>query len=111
MTLDRQRTPLRFPLSLFPIGTSEPVETQTEEVGMDGFFCYTRRLFVPGELFEFALLLSAGAGIPITVQPCYMRGVAEVIHVTVESSGWAFGIDCRVSSYRVSSAADQSLAD
>src|SRR3954453_15345988 len=77
------RTELRVPLYLLPSGASLPVRTETENVGVDGFFCYSKHFFSPGERIKFLLLLpsapvDSGSGSGIRV-----AGHAEITRVSV----------------------------
>ena len=97
----RPRTNLHAPLFLLPGGTSVLTETQTENVSMNGFFCYTDQLFPPGERLRFLLKLSPSGGETNVGKSVYLDGVAEVVHVKVGSLSRRFGLGCRVDGYRV----------
>ena len=99
----RLRANLQAPLFLLPHGATALVETQTENIHVGGFFCYSEHLFVPGECLKFLLILSATAGHANGTGSgrVYLAGVVEAMHVTVGTSKRGFGVGCRVSSYRV----------
>jgi hypothetical protein len=88
-------------LFLLPAGPSALIETQTENVSMNGFFCYSDRLFPPGERLRFLLRLSPGGGETNAGKSVYLDGLAEVVHVKIGSMSHRFGLGCRVDGYRV----------
>ena len=97
----RPRTNLRSPLYLFSAALGVLVETETENVSMNGFFCRTNRVYAPGERFRFLLQLSPTVAETQGARPVYLDGVAEVVHVKVGASAQGFGLGCRVEGYRV----------
>jgi|SRR5579884_1493300 len=97
----RPRTNLHVPLYLLPVGSSELIQTETENVSMSGFFCYSSRLHAPGERFRFLLRLSPSASDAQPARPVYLDGLAEVVHVRIGHSAQGFGLGCRVEGYRV----------
>ena len=104
---NRPRTNLRAVLFLLSANGLELVETQTENVSMSGFFCYSKHLFAPGEQIRFLMKLSAGRELPAAIPMC-LEGCAEVIRVTVGGSSAPFALGCHVESYRVLSNPDLS---
>lgn len=91
-----------MPLFLVRSGSSVALRTETENVTMDGFFCYVKELFSPGERLSFLLLLPAAADRP--PQATYLKGEVEVIHLIADSNGCGMG--CRLTHYRVLSDSD-----
>lgn len=91
----RERVVLHWPVRLFP--TEKPVvETATENISSEGFFCITKKPFKPGErlLCEIVIPLeSFGSPEPPILLRC---------HVTVkrvEDIHDAFGLGCHIEDY------------
>lgn len=104
MTTERRgqsRTSLRVPLLLLPYGWLRPIQTETENVSMDGFFCRTREAFVPGDRLKFLLLLPNAVKDSEPARATCLQGIAEVVRVVAGASGHSFSIGCRLSDYRV----------
>lgn len=93
-----------MPLFLVRSGSSVALRTETENVTMDGFFCYVKELFCPGERLSFLLLLPAAADRPQQAKATYLKGKVEVIHLIADSD--RCGMGCRMSHYRVISNSD-----
>ncbi|MFL6446637.1 MAG: hypothetical protein ACJ746_02970 [Bryobacteraceae bacterium] len=95
------RAELRVPLYLLPVGSSLPIRTETENVGVDGFFCYSRFFFSPGERLKFLMLLPSA---PVEGESgCGIRvgGEAEVTRVSVGPVHQNYGVACRLRSYHI----------
>jgi len=99
------RTNLRLPVFLISPDRAIPVHTQTEDLSMEGFFCYTQELFAPGQRLRFLLLLPT-ARKDAQSRAMYLLGTAEVTRVSAGSSGTDFGVGCRLSEYRVLTSLD-----
>jgi hypothetical protein len=97
----RPRTNLRTPLFLIAPECSELIETQTENIGMDGFFCCCRCLLPPGTRLRFLLKLSPASVDTLPTQSVYLEGLAEVVHVSSTASVEGFGLGCHFTGYRV----------
>jgi hypothetical protein len=109
MSMERRkqsRTDLHIPLFLLPAGRSEPIQTETENVSLNGFFCYTKHLFAPGEHLKFLLLFPEVASGLQTTKTTYLHGVAEVTRITTNQLELEFGIGCHLTTYRVLSHVD-----
>jgi hypothetical protein len=88
-----------MPLFLVRSGSPVAIRTETENVTMDGFFCYVQELFSPGERLRFLLLLPAAEKGPQPLKVMYLKGTAEVVHMTAD--GTRCGMGCRLDGYRV----------
>lgn len=97
----QSRTSLRVPLLLLPCGWLRPIQTETENVSMDGFFCRTHEAFAPGDQLKFLLLLPAAVTDSEPTRATCLQGIAEVVRVVACATGHGFSIGCRLSGYRV----------
>ena len=104
MTAERRsyaRTNLRVPLFLLPMKSSVPVRTETENVGTNGFFCYSEYLFSPGENLKFLLFLPAAANDPGFPMGMCVYGEVQVIRVVIMPLRCTYGIGCHMINYRI----------
>lgn len=104
MCIERRSCPraeLRVPLYLLPSGSSVPIRTETENVGVDGFFCYSRHFFSPGERVKFLLLLPSAPGDAASTLGIQVGGEAEITRVSVGPLHLNYGVACRLRSYHV----------
>jgi len=104
MTTERRRyarSNLRLPLFLFPIGSAVPLRTQTENVGLDGLFCYTQHLFSPGDRLGAFLFLPAADGQSQAPRGMCLHAEVQIIRVTIGPLHSHYGIGCRLNGYRV----------
>jgi hypothetical protein len=105
------RAELRVPLYLLSPGASVPIRTETENVGVDGFFCYSKFFFSPGERVKFLMLLPSA---PVESDPSFgirVGGEAEITRVSVGPVHLNYGVACRLRSYHVLPASDLLPAD
>ena len=104
MTTERRRyarTNLRVPLFLLPTGSSVPIRTETENVGIDGLFCHIGHFFSPGDHVRFLLFLPAAAREPQSATGMCVHGEVEIVRVAVGPSHCTYGVGCHLTSYRV----------
>lgn len=100
---DRRRRPrlmLAYPLRLFRMGNGSRVETKTENISCDGFFCTTKSFLSPREKLECELILISGNGQPLD-DAIILRCRAEVVRVVRQNEDSTFGVGCRVVDYTV----------
>lgn len=114
MTVERRgntRTNLCVPVLILPPDASVPIQTQTENVSVDGFLCYTQYFFSPGDRVKVLLLLPPAAAETHSKAGVCIYGEAEITRVTVEPTCTRYGIGCRLSTYRVLPDCDVLAAD
>jgi PilZ domain len=101
-TADRRRRPrlkLEYPVCLYRSGEASPVETKTEDMSCEGFFCITEQAFHPRETLECALVIpSEELGLPAE-HDFVLRCRAEVVRVVPRDDSTAFGVACRLADY------------
>jgi hypothetical protein len=92
----RKRVALHWPLRLFRDPASASVESITENLTSNGFYCYSREPFEIGERLECIIAIPSGSfgysGSPISLQ-CRVR----VTRVEDQSDG--FGLGCYIEDY------------
>ena len=103
MTTERRshpRTHLRVPLFLLPKGSTVPIRTETEDLSMEGFYCYTEHRFLPGECLQFVMLLPPATRNPLTLGGLCLQGCVQVVRFTLTSDA-RYGMGCHLKEYRV----------
>jgi hypothetical protein len=96
----RPRLTLAYPLRLFRVGYGSRVETKTENISCEGFFCITESFFTPREKLDCELVLTSDDGQPVD-EAIVLRCRAEVVRVVRHSQNSMFGLACRVADYTV----------
>jgi hypothetical protein len=83
-----------------PRNATVPIQTETEDLSLEGFYCYIERSFLPGEHLKFLILLPPAAKGPLAFRGLCLQGSMEVVRLTAASDR-RYGLGCRVVSYRV----------
>ena len=96
----RTRAQLHWPLSFALTGTAETVQTITQDLSSDGFYCIANARFVPGEARHCTLLVPThhpgGENSPLHVL-CKVR----IIRVEVTGERGFYGVGCQIMDYRL----------
>jgi hypothetical protein len=102
--IDRRRHPrlrLSYLLRLLRPGHSTGIQTQTEDLSCDGFYCIADHPVLPQEMVECELLIPGElAGDPLE-SGLVLRCRAEVVRVVPDPLAPRFGIACRLEAYTV----------
>ena len=85
--------PLRWPVRLVRTKGAPAVETVTENLSLDGFYCLSDEPFQVGDLLECVLALPA-LDIGYHEKPVRLRCRVKVIRV--ERAGPRFGLACKI---------------
>lgn len=101
---DRRRRPrlrLTYPLRLHRPGDTSQIETKTEDISCEGFFCITDHMFSPREFLECELvILGAELREPLE-RDMVLRCRAEVVRVVPRAGETVFGVACRLADYTI----------
>ena len=96
----RTRAQLHWPLSFSLTGTTDTVQTITQDLSSDGFYCIANARFVPGEARHCTLLVPThhpgGENSPLHVL-CKVR----IIRVEVTGERGFYGVGCQIMDYRL----------
>jgi hypothetical protein len=95
----RTRAQVHWPLSFMLTGTPEVVQTATQDLSSDGFYCIAKARFVPGETIDCMLALpnlNRHGGNCASLVFCKVR----VIRVEVTAEGGRYGAGCQIIDYR-----------
>jgi len=101
---DRRRRPrlrLTYPLRLYRPGEASRIETRTEDISCEGFFCITDRLFFPREFLECELVILCAELRQPLERDMVLRCRAEVVRVVSRADDTAFGVACRLAEYTI----------
>ena len=101
---DRRRRPrlkLAYPLRLFRPGKGSRIDTKTEDISCEGFFCITGSLLSPNEQLECELVIPAGHNGWVHDEPIVRRCRVEVVRVERQKENLFFGVACRVADYTI----------
>jgi hypothetical protein len=101
---DRRRHPrvrLSYLLRLFRPGHSAGIETQTEDLSCDGFYCISEHPILPKERIECELLIPGEQADDPWQSDLVLRCRAEVVRVVPDPAGPTFGVACRLEGYTV----------
>ncbi len=82
------------------------IRTETEEVNMEGFFCYCKEAFTLGEQLQFVLKLPSATCQAQAADIVYLSGLAQVVLISACDSIGKLGVGCQVKQYRVMSKED-----
>ena len=97
---NQPRTNLRVPLYLLPKGATVPIQTETEDLSLEGFYCYTERFFTPSEYCQFLMLLPPATKSSLSLGGICLQGSVQVVRLTV-TADLKYGLGCHLVSYRV----------
>lgn len=101
---DRRRRPrlrLTYPLRLYRHGETFRVETRTEDISCEGFFCVVGRKYSVGEILECELVIPSDELGQSFGHDMVLRCRAEVVRVAPQADRAAFGLACRLADYTI----------
>lgn len=101
----RPRMRLALPLTLFRSGGAERIETSTEDVSCDSFYCVSDRPFSPNELLECELLMPGDDVGSVPEDDLSIHCQARVVRVDARGPNRGFGVACRLADYTINRSA------
>jgi hypothetical protein len=102
--MERRRHPrlrLSYLLRLFRPGNSAGIETTTEDLSCDGFYCISDHPVQPHELIECELLIPSEQLGESSEPDLVLRCRAEVVRVVPDRLAPRFGVACRLEDYTI----------
>lgn len=96
----RPRLMLSCPVRLFRSGNGSGIETRTENITCEGFYCITQSILSPREKLECELILT-GENVPAIRETIVLRCRAEVVRVVRQPETSAFGVGIRLADYTI----------
>src|SRR6266404_294639 len=95
---NRIRTQVHCPVRFLRSGTLDPLDTTTQNLSSDGFYCLLKSPFVPGE--SVACTLSLPAHQPhSTERMLSLECRVRIIRVEAPDGDGLYGIGCRIEDY------------
>jgi hypothetical protein len=94
----RVRTRVHWPLRFLGSGAMGALETVTQNLSSDGFYCRIRAPFVAGERIECAF--SVPAHHPNTTEQMLLECKVRIVRVEEPDEDGLYGIGCRIEDYR-----------
>jgi hypothetical protein len=101
---DRRRRPrfrLAYPVRLCRPGDAVHIETRTEDLSCEGFFCFSVRLFPLHQTLECELVIFGDKPAQPIEQEMVLRCRAEVVRIAPRGLGAKFGVACRFMDYMI----------
>ena len=96
----RPRMKLSLPVVLIQSNGAIRVETLTEDVSCDSFFCVSYHRFQPDECVECQIRIPAGPN-SFTENDLCLQCRARVVRVVSQGPQQGFGIACRLEDYTI----------
>jgi ferredoxin-like protein FixX len=109
---DRRRRPrlrLACPVRLYRLDETSWIDTTTENISCEGFFCVTSRLFSPRETLECELLIPSEQFGQPDENEVVLHCRAEVVRIEPKADGKTYGIACRLMDYTLDLQIDSAL--
>jgi hypothetical protein len=106
--LDRRCRPhlrLALPVVLFRSEDWTRIETKTENLTCDSFYCVSERPFSLDEQLECELLIAGDGLSSVPEDDLYLRCQVRVVRVVPKGTKRGFGVACRLEDYTISRSA------
>jgi hypothetical protein len=96
----RVRTTVHWPIVVFRHGSSDAIESVTQNLSSSGFYCHCQTLIAPGEFLICAIKFPSydPSG---HERPRILECRVQVKRVEPEPAGDCFGIACHIQDYRL----------
>jgi hypothetical protein len=98
----RSRLKLAIPVVLFRPEEADRVETKTEDISCDSFYCISDRQFSPGDLLECELIIPGDELSSVPEQALCLCCRVRVVRVVARGLHVGFGVACRLEDYTIS---------
>jgi hypothetical protein len=96
----RTRTQVHWRLYFWGGPLTEALETVTQDLSSDGFYCFSRIPFIPGEQLVCMLRIPAHR-LDRSDQGAELECQVQVVRVDPVSEDGHFGIGCKIEDYRL----------
>ena len=96
---NRIRTQVRCPVRFLRADAMDVLETTTQNLSSDGFYCLIESQFVPGESMACTLMLPAHQP-HSTERMLLLECKVQIIRVEALNGDGLYGIGCRIEDYR-----------
>jgi hypothetical protein len=98
----RRRLKLPYPVVLYRLGDNAGIQTTTQNINSEGFFCVSEEPFSPNEMLDCKVVIP-GQDLGISSKDSLvLRCRAEVVRVVTDGLRPGYGVACRLKTYTVS---------
>jgi hypothetical protein len=97
----RPRLRLAYTVRLTRLSGGAWIETTTEDISCEGFFCVTDAALSPREILACELVLAPESERAALQETIILRCRAEVVRVERRNDKSCFGVACRLSDYTI----------
>ena len=94
----RKRVALHWPVRFYRDPDSPSVETLTENLTSNGFYCVSKQSFQPGEQLKCVIVIPAGA-LGYSENPVRLQCRVKVVRI--ENQSGSFGLGCYIEDYEL----------
>ena len=92
----RVRVDLHWTVLLTRKAGKTPIETRTENLSSDGFYCFSSEPLTPGEQLDCVII------VPIRrEETLWLECRIGVVRVEIAPPGTGYGVGCRIEDYRI----------
>lgn len=96
----RPRVRLALPVVLFR-SDAERIETRTEDVSCDSFYCISDHTFTLGDRLECELLIPGDELSSVPADDLLLRCRVRIVRVVAQGFQRGFGVACRLEDYSI----------
>ena len=106
----RVRTTVHWPVVFFRSGSADTIESVTQNLSSNGFYCHSQTLVAPGEFLLCAIKFPSydPSG---HERPHVLECRVQVKRVEPGGNGESFGIACQIQDYRLIVGAEHSFSN
>ena len=97
----RRRLKLPYTIVLHRLGEAAGVQTTTEDISSDGFYCVSEQPFSPNEKLECDVLIPTQDTDSSLEEGLVMHCRAEVVRVIADGLQPGYGLACRLQEYTI----------
>ncbi len=97
-----RRLKLPYSIVLHRLGDTAAIQTTTENINSDGFFCVSEQPFSPYETLECEVVIPAQDLGAATEESLVLHCQAEVVRVVADGLKPGYGLACRLKDYKIS---------
>jgi hypothetical protein len=97
----RQRLKLPYSIVLHRMGETAGVQTATEYISSDGFFCISEQPFSPNEKLDCEVVIPNPDSGSLGGESIVLHCRAEVVRVVTDGIKPGYGLACRLNDYTV----------
>jgi hypothetical protein len=98
----RARLRLALPVVLFRSGEADMIETKTEDVSCDSFYCISDKPISLGDQLDCELVIPGDEVTSVPEADLHLRCRVRVVRVVARGPQQGFGVACQLEDYTIS---------